>query len=776
MLIWLKDLRSAEGVVNRRCEIYLATAHTQLGFHGLLENCNAARMLRFADLLNMRETVLNIPTLKFSYGNLLLARLRELGSASIQELLGDDPGQLFKSEGPFENPERRASDVLRFARMLDLTANDERRWRLTQSGSAYAEAVDPRNPWIVDEKQAGVLRDQLSSGRAELANDIRIALQVVRELPAGFSNDDLGRALAERSNTDQWQADRTFESQGARYRELLVESGLIDRSGRLNEHGTAFIGPQPSVWWVNQGTTYTRARDGGFLWAPMLNKADPPRPESHWESMDEVRKGDVVLHYSNSFLRAVSHVSAPAIPRTNPFNDAQAWGEAGRLVETNYQELNEPIALAAISEAARLRQGPPFTAQGSVRQGYLYRLRGDFVNELSQQFPELTTHLPWIPIAASSIPTSLDAPLPSELFHDFAAAVDASGLRFPAGSNLVRSFVSSLLAKPFAILTGLAGSGKTQLAMRLGEWFGTDERGRHRHVVVPVRPDWTGPESIFGYEDALRRSDSGAPVWFVPEAFEFVLRAADDPEHPYLLILDEMNLAHVERYFSDFLSGIESRRPVLPDLVFDHKSRQWVLRNAESERRELPRNLFVVGTVNVDETTYMFSPKVLDRAFTFEFRVTSDELDAELQRPIAASAGDDQRVRAFASLAERDDWQREHPHPACDEIVSALREAHAVLARANQEFGHRTLYDALRFCAFFAATGDTDAHTALDLVMMQKVLPKVNGSRRRIEPVLVALDALAVGADPAPRLPLTHHKIGRMIESVRANQFVSFAE
>src|SRR6202007_2871683 len=118
--------------------------------------------------------------------------------------------------------------------------------------------------------------------------------------------------------------------------------------------------------------------------------------------------------------------------------------------------------------------------------------------------------------------------------------------------------------------------------------------------------------------------------------FELFLRAANDPEHPYLLILDEMNLAHVERYFSDFLSGVESRRPVLPDLIFDQPSRQWVLGDVEAQRRALPRDLLVVGTVNVDETTYMFSPKVLDRAFTFEFRVTSSELDAELRRPSAA--------------------------------------------------------------------------------------------------------------------------------------------
>ena len=138
--------------------------------------------------------MLAIPTLKFSYGNLLLARLHELGSANIGDLLGDDPAQLFKSEGPFENPERRARDCLRFAGMLDLAVEDERRWKLTTPGITYAENVDPSNPWIVDEIQTGVLRDRLSGGSAELAEDVRIALQIVRDLTAGFSNDDLGRA------------------------------------------------------------------------------------------------------------------------------------------------------------------------------------------------------------------------------------------------------------------------------------------------------------------------------------------------------------------------------------------------------------------------------------------------------------------------------------------------------------------------------------------------------------------------------------------------------
>ena len=715
--------------------------------------------------------MLSIPTLKFSYGNRLLARLQELRSANIVELFGEDPSQLFKSEGQFENPERRARDCLRFAQMLGLAVESERSWELTASGFTYAENVDRSNPWIVNDVQAEILRGRLASD-APLAADARTALEVIRDMPAGFSNDSFGRALAEHTNNDQWQADRTFESQGARYRELLKESGFINTSGELTVHGVSFLGPQPSVWWVNQGDTYAKGRDGGFLWAPKLSKTG--RPQHHWETMDEVREGDVVLHYSNGSLRAVSRVSRAARPAPNPLNN-QAWENSGRLVATQYQELNETIPLSAIDEGTRIRQGAPFTVSGSVQQGYLFRLEDDFVNELAQRFPELSALLSYIP-AAGPTRRPLETPMPAQLYSDFVLAVEKSGLRFPAGSNLVRSFVSSLLAKPFAILTGLAGSGKTQLAMRLGEWFGTDDHGRHRHVVVPVRPDWTGPESIFGYEDALRTTASKTPVWFVPDAFKFILRAAEDPDHPYLLILDEMNLAHVERYFSDFLSGVESRRPVLPDLVSDPQSDQFVLRDAEAEMVPLPRNLFVVGTVNVDETTYMFSPKVLDRAFTFEFRVTADELDADLRRPTATPPAEDHRVRAFASLAARDDWQQEHPHPGQNEIASVLREAHTILAGANQEFGHRTFYEILRFCAFFAATGDTDADTALDLAIMQKVLPKVHGSRRRVEPVLNELAALARGAGPAPRLPVTNQKIARMLESVRANQFVSFSE
>ena len=172
----------------------------------------------------------------------------------------------------------------------------------------------------------------------------------------------------------------------------------------------------------------------------------------------------------------------------------------------------------------------------------------------------------------------------------------------------------------------------------------------------------------------------------------------------------------------------------------------------------------------------MFSPKVLDRASTFEFRVDAAMLDPDLGRPSAAPAAPSTVQRAFCDLAEDDEWHRQNPHPEQAAIVDALRELHAVLGRADLEFGHRTFYESLRFAAFYAATGDGDVDHVLDLVVMQKLLPKA----ARVAPTDRAGADRAIGrrtrTGGRPRLPATHRKLSRMLDAVRANQFVSFTE
>src|SRR5687768_12179244 len=270
----------------------------------------------------------------------------------------------------------------------------------------------------------------------------------------------------------------------------------------------------------------------------------------------------------------------------------------------------------------------------------------------------------------------------------------------PKHLALVRAFISSLAAKRFAILTGLSGSGKSQIAIKFGQWL-----GRHRYKVVSVRPDWTGPDALFGYEDALRITRQGHHGWHVPEALEFMLRAAADPQTPYALVLDEMNLAHVERYFADALSGIETSEPCLPNLQQDQDG-TWVLSGRGPVRLPLPRNLFVIGTVNVDETTYMFSPKVLDRANTFEFRVATEELSPAARKPIDGAPGDEDLVRGLLSIATNDDWHLDSAPRWSEEYIGHLRTLHKLLTEGSMEFGHRVHYEAIRFAAMHSAAGD----------------------------------------------------------------------
>ncbi len=372
--------------------------------------------------------------------------------------------------------------------------------------------------------------------------------------------------------------------------------------------------------------------------------------------------------------------------------------------------------------------------------------------------------------------------LAGEIESPFAAVVgsfsraiaDANLIFLGANRHLPQAFLAAIVAKRFVILSGLSGSGKTQLARSLGQWLGEDGKGP-RYLVVPVRPDWTSPEPLVGYEDALLKPDGGRRAWTAPSPLRFMLRAAADPQHLYLLVLDEMNLAHVERYFADVLSGIESGEQVLPALV-EEEDGHWRIPDGQG-LLALPANLLVVGTVNVDETTYQFSPKVLDRAFTFDFRVSTSELGQASRRPGALMPATDEELSEIRKVLLDDDWHLDHPAPRLAEVVEQLTDLHDRLSEIGFEFGHRTFYEATRYSATLAGAGLVDSDEALDWILMTKILPRLHGSRRQLEPVLGDLLATATGTDAEkPVMPRTARKAARMLDLVRANQFVSFAE
>ena len=381
----------------------------------------------------------------------------------------------------------------------------------------------------------------------------------------------------------------------------------------------------------------------------------------------------------------------------------------------------------------------------------------------------------------SAVPTVTTQRSLAELISSFVVALDESGLRLPDG--LPAAFLASVLAKPFVVLTGLSGSGKTQLAKKLGQWLGSA-----RMRIVPVRPDWTGPEQLLGYEDALRSSpkDPRRP-WFVPDVLAFLLEAAasfaSEAPKPFVLILDEMNLAHVERYFADVLSGMESGNEILPDLERGSDN-LWFERG--TKKLAWPRNVIVLGTVNVDETTYSFSPKVLDRAFTIEFRVETSMLPSTFSTRVPAELveTDETFVRTFTDyLLGRTDVAA--PHGA-DQIAAELKDLHARLTPHGAEFGFRTFAEASRFASIAYAGAGLQHDEILDLIVLEKILPKLHGARKRLEPLLLALGGFCArsgieSTDPTDsvtesRFPRSALKLARMLRSLRSNQFAGFAE
>ncbi len=214
--------------------------------------------------------------------------------------------------------------------------------------------------------------------------------------------------------------------------------------------------------------------------------------------------------------------------------------------------------------------------------------------------------------------------------------INAKGFKYD--DNLLKNFFLSLKSKPFVLLAGTSGTGKTRLVRLFAEAIGAYGSGRYKQIAV--KPDWSDSTDLFGHVNLDNK--------FVPGAIiEFIKKAADDSNRlPYILCLDEMNLARVEYYFSDFLSVMETRDWNKSEIVTDNLVPK-ICYSGDNEAEKLysnlmiPENLYIVGTVNMDETTFPFSKKVLDRANTIEFSYVNfdlpDDVSVKTAEPVEVS-------------------------------------------------------------------------------------------------------------------------------------------
>lgn len=351
--------------------------------------------------------------------------------------------------------------------------------------------------------------------------------------------------------------------------------------------------------------------------------------------------------------------------------------------------------------------------------------------------------------------------------------ISASGFTFEPWQ--VATFVTALRTKPFVILAGISGTGKTKLPQLVAAATGAEA------VIVPVRPDWTDSSDLLGYERL-----SGE---FIPGSLLKLCEAAlQAPDKHFFFILDEMNVARVEYYFAEVLSVMENRRrtddgiiseplnPSAPDCAGVNWGAVY-----------LPTNVSLIGTVNMDETTHGFSRKVLDRAFVLELSQV-DLANYSSKKDTAAIHAVPWEPSAWTpNYLHLSDVDAPETNSAVTEAVNALVRANESLQPAQLQVGYRVRDEVALFCLnatdqsdFFVDRAET-VLSPLDLCLSMKVLPRIQGGGLFIRDVLsdfaswtLPNQAEAGDSESPSGFGVTHERVKLMQERLDQTGFTSY--
>ena len=382
--------------------------------------------------------------------------------------------------------------------------------------------------------------------------------------------------------------------------------------------------------------------------------------------------------------------------------------ESGHLFFHNYEFLDslrpaasepplDPDCLAKVDSVHFSIWPPAASARRSLLAREFVGYLGDLVGR--NRIHELRV---WTDAAAVS-PEMRRLPA-SIAVADLEVAVAAAGGHYP--NDEVRRYHAALNFLPhkhFVILSGLSGTGKTQLAVQYARAVHgiADPKVQDPFLMVcAVRPEWTDPTGLTGYYDVLSNR------YVVPSFLEAVLLATAHPDSPVFVVLDEMNLARVEYYFSDVLSAIETGEPLrLHSNGVPLEGSAGVSIRAEIP---LPSNLFITGTINVDETTNPISDKVLDRAVVIE----TSHVD----------------LPGFLAALEKRESGLANARKACE---ARLVKTHGLMTTHGLGFGYRVAEEVVRYYAFAAQHLGRATSSTIDDLMVQKVLVKLRGAERQ---------------------------------------------
>lgn len=513
-----------------------------------------------------------------------------------------------------------------------------------------------------------------------------------------------------------------------------------------------------SVWFVTQGASFQENKGMKYLWAPEKGKDGKSR--FYWSNVLKVKKGDIIFNYSAGELKGVSLASSDGYSAQN-IDPESPWNSSGFKVDIDIKilnpTLNSEIFVKNISTLTRLLSRikyKPFSANGSINQGYLY----EFSKEAGRYIRELYGK----PFGNKEIDEYFDKVL---IGYQNTITMKAS----------YNNILAAIQTKPFILLAGISGTGKSRLARTLA--YKTCSKAELRHdpkkpgnfELIPVRPNWHDSSELMGYVSRIN-----GEKYITTLFLKFIAKAWKHIDVPFFLCLDEMNLAPVEQYFAEYLSIIETRQVKNGKLVTDYiiSKESFESQNLyhklisdleldESEFSEgigIPSNLIVIGTVNMDETTHSFSRKVLDRAMTFEMNNVdlSDGLELftnDWSYPDSYIAND-AILGQYTSGAEvySQDFKEK------DEVIGFLKKINNELEGTPFKIAYRVRDEFLIYC-FYASQNKTSNWliNAMDEMTTMKILSRIEGDETKtgdvIEKLLKVLDVT---------FPRSHNKLIEM--------------
>ncbi len=352
------------------------------------------------------------------------------------------------------------------------------------------------------------------------------------------------------------------------------------------------------------------------------------------------------------------------------------------------------------------------------------------------------------------------ARLPKGYANRISCVIDASFL------SSYRPYITAIKSKPFLLLAGISGTGKSRIVRELAracwdEGSGEYEAQKPKNFeMVQVKPNWHDSSELIGY---VSRIDG---VRYVVGPFlKFMVKAIQDPETPYFLCLDEMNLAPVEQYFAEYLSVVESRKrqddgTITTDPIIDYSNtdeykslidqlfpddddlRKEYLTESSGKRLTIPNNLIVVGTVNMDETTFSFSRKVLDRAMTIEMNEV--DLTGGLTNRYE-KIGKLGAAELIGTAVEGVDVYGAY-QSVCDKVITYLEAINNELEGTPFKIAYRTRNEALLYVVNNLPYKQDDEseddviNRALDEITNMKILSRIEGDADKIGTLLERLE------------------------------------